>query len=118
MSPRVRRAGTECLHDLSLRMITPNRPAQRDALLRGSARHPHLTRAGSAAAAIKPAVWSEPQAVGKGVMHVRRASQAIENHFGRAVRHVIPITVRNETKLRRTHHPNPTVSDLNAREHL
>ena len=99
-------------------MKTPDRAAHRDALLRRRAWHAHLTHTGRAAAPVEPAVRAETQTVGKGVVHIRRASEPVEHNFRRAVRHIVTITVGNETQFRRTHHPHAAVPDLDAGEHL
>src|SRR5207253_6399539 len=66
VAPRIGGAGAERLHHFAPRVITPDRAAQRDALVRRRARRAHLTGAGRAATAIQPAVRAESQAVGKG----------------------------------------------------
>ena len=42
VAPGIRGAGADCFHNLALRVITPNRAAQRDALLRRRPWHTHL----------------------------------------------------------------------------
>src|SRR5438046_6571601 len=106
VAPGIGGARAEHLHDFAPRMIPPNRAAQRDALLRRRSRHANLARTRRAATAIKPAVRTETQAVGKRVVHIRRASQAVEQNLGRAVRHIVTIAVGDEKHLRRTHHPH------------
>src|SRR5437870_13810482 len=61
VAPRIGSARAECLHHFAPRMVTPNRTAQRDALLGRSARHAHFARARRAATPIKPAVRTESQ---------------------------------------------------------
>ena len=68
VAPRIGGAGAQGLHDFALRVITPDRAAQRNALLGGRAGHADFTRARRAAAAVKPAVGAETQAVGEGVV--------------------------------------------------
>ena len=99
-------------------MVAPDRSAQRNALLRKRARHTGFTRARGAAASVEPAVRTESQAVGKGVVHIGRASEAVEHNFRRAVRHIVTIAVGNETQLRRAHRPHAPVPDLDAGQHL
>src|SRR5437867_12790213 len=76
VAPGISGARTERLHYLPLRVITPDRAAQWNALLGGRARHTHLARTRRATAAIKPAVRAESQAVGEGVVHIRRTRKA------------------------------------------
>ena len=87
-------------------------------MLRRRAGHTQLTCTRSAAAAIKPAVRAEAQAVGESVVQLRQDAETIEHNLGRAVRHIVPIAIRNETQLGRTHHPDATAPDLDAGEHL
>src|SRR5205814_4227609 len=87
--PRIGGAGADCFHDFAPWMITPNRAAQGNALFRRRPRHAHLAGTRCAAASIKPAVRAKTQAVGESVMIVQRASEAVENHFRRAVRHTV-----------------------------
>src|SRR5690348_5564185 len=93
VAPRIGGAGTNGLDNFSHWMITPNRPAQRNALLRWGAGLSHFTCTGGAAAAVKPAVGAESQAVRKGMVHVRGAGEAVQDNFGRAVRHTVMIAV-------------------------
>src|SRR5206468_1726030 len=58
VAPGIGRAGTDCLHNFALRVITPDRATQRDALLRRRARQAHFARARRTTAAIKPPVWA------------------------------------------------------------
>src|SRR5437763_16067740 len=99
-------------------MITPNRGAQGNALLRRRPRCAHLSGTRRAAASIKPTVRAKTQAVGESVMIVERPSEAIENHFRRAVRHTVVVAIGDEKQLRRAQHPDATVPDLDAGEHL
>src|SRR5437016_14588558 len=96
VAPGIGGARAEHLHNFATRMIPPNRAAQRDALLHRRSRHTNLACTRRAATAIKPAVRTETSAVGKGVVHIRRASQAVEQKLGRAVRLILTAAVRDE----------------------
>src|SRR5258705_11473286 len=76
MPPRVGSSRTDYLYNLAPRVITPHRAAQRNALLRGRTGQADLARTGRAAAAIKPPVRTETQAVREGMVHIRRTSEA------------------------------------------
>src|SRR6266540_1453040 len=118
VAPRIGGAGAEGLDNFSPRVITPNRAAQRDAFLRRRAWHAHLARARRPTAAIEPAVRAESQAIGEGMVHIRRTREAVEQNFWRAIRHIVAIAVGNKTQLRRTHRPHAPVPDFDAGEHL
>src|SRR5262249_39381995 len=81
MGPRIGCAGTEHFHHFALGMITPDRPAQRNAFRGWSAGSTKLAGAGSAAPSIQPAVRPETQSVSERVMHVRRARKAVQHDF-------------------------------------
>src|SRR5438552_17705649 len=75
VAPRICGATAQCFHGFTLRMVAPDCAAQRNALLRRRARHTGFARARGAAASVEPAVRTESQAVGEGVVHIRRASE-------------------------------------------
>ena len=116
--PGVGGAAAQCLHHLAPRVVTPDRAAHRNASFRGRARHADFTRTRGAAAAVEPAVGAETQAVGEVVVILRRNGETVENDFGRAVRHIVTVSVGDKKHLRRTHDPHAAASDLDARKHL
>src|SRR4249920_593438 len=71
MAPRVGRATAQHLHHFPLRMISPDRAAQRNPIFRTRPWNTDLPWTGRAAAPVQPAVRPEFQAVGKGMIVVR-----------------------------------------------
>src|SRR5262245_26927013 len=118
MAPRIRGAATERFHDLALRMVTPHRPAHRDALFGGRARRAEFARTRRAAAPVEPAVRTKPQPVGEIVVVLRWDGESVEDDFGCAVRHIITVAVRNEQDLWGAHRPHAAMAHFNAGEHL
>src|SRR2546421_282008 len=70
VAPRIRGAAAQYFYGPALRMVAPDRAAQRNALFGRRPRHTELARARRATAPIKPAIGAESQAVGKGVVHI------------------------------------------------
>ena len=71
-----------------------------------------------AAAAVEPTVGAETQAVGEVVIARPGYVEAVENGLGRTVGNVVMVAVGNKQQPGRADCPEPTVSDLNTREHL
>src|SRR5439155_19956600 len=109
VAPRIRGASAQYFYGPALRMVAPDRAAQRNALFGRLPRYTDLARARRATAPLEPAVRTESQAGGKGVVHIGRASEAVEHNFRRAVRHIVPVAIRDKQQSRRTHHPHATV---------
>src|SRR5258708_28703814 len=93
MAPGIRGSASQSFEDCSSRVIAPDGAAQGDAPLGGRAGGADLSRAGSAASAIQPAVGAEMQAVGEVVVILGRNGEAIQDNLGRTIWHVITVAV-------------------------
>ena len=71
-----------------------------------------------AAAAVEPAVGSETQAVGKVVIARAGHVEAVKDRFGRSVRNIIAVPVRQEEQSGWADRPEAAVANLDAGEHL
>ena len=117
-APGVGRALHHHLHDLPFRVIPPDAPGHQQALVRRSAGHPDVRRAGDAHPAPEPAVRPPAQAVGEGVPAARGRVEAVEQHLRFPIGHAIAVTVGNEEQLRRAQRKHAAATNLDAGENF
>src|SRR5437899_2687998 len=89
VAPRIGAPAAQSLHGFALRMVAPDRAAHGNALLRWRARNSDFGGTRRAAATVKPAVGTETQTAGEGMMVLRRHGETVEHHLGCAIRHIV-----------------------------
>src|SRR4051794_6148498 len=96
VSPRIHGSMTNHLHNLTLRMVSPDPATNRNSLSRTAIGQTQFARRGTTATPVKPPVRPPAQAVGEIVIVIVRHLEPVQDHLHRSVRNAIPVGIRDK----------------------